>query len=60
MIRMKHQQHGFHHAYDGNEEARMRATGWVADTEPFPGEATPDDVLVIEQPAPKPAPRRKR
>lgn len=28
---MKHPQHGFHHCYDGNEEARMRLNGWVDD-----------------------------
>lgn len=31
MKRMKHPQHGFHHCYDGNEEARMRLNGWVED-----------------------------
>lgn len=31
MKRMKHPLHGFHHAYDTNEEATMRLNGWVED-----------------------------
>lgn len=38
MLRMKHKHHGFHHAADFHEEARMRTAGWIADTELFPGE----------------------
>ncbi len=31
MKRMKHPQHGWHHALDANEEARMRENGWEDD-----------------------------
>lgn len=34
MKRMMHPQHGFHHAYDTNEETRMRANGWVDEESP--------------------------
>jgi hypothetical protein len=48
MKRMKHPEHGFHHAYTPQEEATMRENGWVDDDtegkkKPFP---EPDDELV--------------
>lgn len=57
MKRMKHPQHGFHHAYDGNEEARMRSNGWV-DDEPAT-EVEPDPVDEVAPAAPA-APRQSR
>ncbi len=38
MIRMKHEKHGFCHAYDGNEETYLRDIGWIAESEKFPSE----------------------
>lgn len=52
MVRMKHPLHGFHHAYDANEEARMRLNGWTAEDEPDQdeGEEDPDDEEVGDTP----------
>lgn len=33
MIRMKHPQHGFCHAYDLAEEKRLRSIGWIGEDE---------------------------
>jgi hypothetical protein len=41
MKRMRHPLHGFHHCYNGNEEASMRANGWVDD-------APDDDVEIVD------------
>lgn len=38
MKRMKHPQHGFHHAYSPQEEAVMRGNGWIGESESFAGE----------------------
>jgi hypothetical protein len=51
MKRMKHPLHGFHHALDGAEEARMRTHGWVDDA--------PEKVAVPEQVKTDTAPARR-
>lgn len=63
MKRMMHPQHGYHHAADPHDEARMRAAGWVDDdqtTKAYPQPA--EDVLAdagTESNEPD-APRQKR
>ena len=52
MKRMKHPQHGWHHAYDPHEEARMRVNGWVDDV--------PEVAPIIVEPEPAEAPQVKR
>src|SRR3954470_24004885 len=42
MKRMKHPDHGFHHAYNKLEEETMRKAGWVDDE---PGPAEPVEVV---------------
>lgn len=38
MLRMKHKDHGFTHAYTVTEEATLRANGWIGEDESFSGE----------------------
>jgi hypothetical protein len=50
MKRMKHPDHGFHHAYNLLEEETMRKAGWVEDVpEPMPASPNPTE-LVGESP----------
>lgn len=44
MKRMKHPLHGFHHAYDANEEATMRLNGWIDDDSEKPRRGRPRKV----------------
>jgi hypothetical protein len=57
MIRMKHPNHGFHHAYNLLEEETMRKAGWVDDVPDVPSgepesdvepEVTPDRAVLLE------------
>lgn len=53
MKRMKHPLHGFHNAYDGNEEARLRTGGW---TEAEPSASAPaEDEAAAEAAEAEPA-----
>lgn len=71
MKRMMHPQHGFQHVYSGNEEAAMRANGWVEEAEAAPDDdhidalKKPIEATFASEPAPAPAApvepaRRKR
>lgn len=53
MKRMKHPDHGFHHAYNMLEEETMRKNGWVDDV-PAPAPAPAAD----DGPGPEAAPDR--
>lgn len=55
MRRMKHPNHGFHHAYNLLEEETMRKAGWVDDTPDVSAiepesepEVTPDRAALLE------------
>lgn len=53
MKRMKHPNHGFHHAYNTLEEETMRKNGWVDDVAEPPAEeetepeSTPDRAAML-------------
>jgi hypothetical protein len=42
--RMKHPEHGFHHAYNKLEEDTMRKNGWVDDLPEAPAEVPEPEV----------------
>lgn len=59
--RMMHPRHGWHHAYTPQEEARMRANGWIEDA-PVAAPQVNESLLSPPVLAPAPvgaAPKRK-
>ena len=44
MVRMKHEKHGFHHAYTDAEQKTMESNGWVVEVVP---EVVPHETLNI-------------
>ena len=57
MKRMKHPEHGWHHAYTVAEEERMRLHGWIDENEDYES-----DAAITEAPPepPKRGPGRPR
>lgn len=55
MKRMKHPDHGFHHAYSPQEEETMRKNGWVDDEAEAPKQEAPEPTRRGRPPKPNDA-----
>lgn len=53
MVRMKHPQHGFMHAYNSNEVAYLRKFGWAPEDEGLKPEQTADAIKSEAEPEPR-------